>query len=384
MQIKINRKEFSKAISKAKIASDRKSHLPILSSALLVAEGKGLKVSTTDLEVLFNGIYPAQIISPGTVTVPINVISNFIRESKSREISLAKKESNWANISDGISSLDFAYLPVDDFPIIPEVKEEQFSINLSDFREMINIISVGQRLSDNYLSEVVCFQVIKKGKQTFFRAVSTDGHYLVLIDKKMKIGINIDRILVPRKSLEKLSRILLGGNNQKAHDIGLLGKVENNILLSADQTYFIARKQKESILIRLSEVSFPNYEESIEESIKGSGNHMTINRKDLLEVMRKMTTMRSEYYSGASVNIESGSMKIASVNPDIGEITQEIKIEYGKEPIQLSFNPKYFVDLLHIMKSDKISLDIKGKELPCVITGEQDKGFLGVIMPMRI
>jgi len=372
MQIKINRKEFSKAISKAKIACQMQSHLPILSSALLIAKGKTLEVFATDLEVFFHGIYPAQIISPGTVTVPINTISNFIRESKSREISLIKKESNQINISDGAASFDFAYLPVDDFPIIPEAKEEQFPINFFDFKEMIDIVPAIQL--EKYLG-VICFQVIKKEDQTFFRSVLTNGHCLVLMNKKMEIGINIVEGLISRESLEKLNKILLKDNNQKDYGVGLLEKVENNILLSVNQTHFIARKQKESVLMRLSEETFPNYEEII----KGNGDHVTVNRKDLLKCMRKMATIQES----VSVNIESESMKIISVNPDIGEMTQEIKIEYSKAPIQLSFNPKYFVGLLHIMKSDKINLDIKGKELPCVITGKQDKGFLGVIAPLR-
>jgi DNA polymerase-3 subunit beta len=50
----------------------------------------------------------------------------------------------------------------------------------------------------------------------------------------------------------------------------------------------------------------------------------------------------------------------------------------------VGFNPKYFIDALQPMESDEIQLNIKDSTSPCLITGEGDEGFLGLIMPMRI
>jgi DNA polymerase III sliding clamp (beta) subunit (PCNA family) len=36
------------------------------------------------------------------------------------------------------------------------------------------------------------------------------------------------------------------------------------------------------------------------------------------------------------------------------------------------------------MESEEIQLNIKDNTSPCLITGERDEGFLGLIMPMRI
>jgi DNA polymerase-3 subunit beta len=50
----------------------------------------------------------------------------------------------------------------------------------------------------------------------------------------------------------------------------------------------------------------------------------------------------------------------------------------------MGFNPRYFIDTLQSMISDTIHLNIKDQTSPCLITGDQDEGFLGLIMPMRV
>ncbi|MBW2023088.1 MAG: DNA polymerase III subunit beta, partial [Deltaproteobacteria bacterium] len=54
------------------------------------------------------------------------------------------------------------------------------------------------------------------------------------------------------------------------------------------------------------------------------------------------------------------------------------------EPLELAFNARYFIDVLQNMESTEVELGFVDNSKPCVITGESDEGFLGLIMPMRI
>ena len=390
MEININRKELLKAISKAEVISRGKHTLAILSSILLVAKDNVLEISATNLESAFHGIYSAKVIKPGRIVVSSKFLLDFIRKSKSQEISIIEKESQWVNISDGVTSLNFVCPSVDDFPLLPkteEIKEmAQFSIDLFDFKEMIDAIVIISASDDKRPhKEGGYFQIIEKN----FRAVSTDGSRLVLIDREIITGnnyeseININGILIPKRELEKLCGIFLKESKQKDHGyggFGLFEKSKNDILLSTDQNYFAVRKQNESVVIRLLEGGFPDYKDII----KDRGNNIFVDRKELLEVMRKMMIMQDESHRGVSMNIESENMKIAFVNPDIGEMMEEIKIKYGGASIKIAMNPIFFVDFLQFMKSDKIKLDVKDAESFCIITGDQDGGFIGVIMAMAM
>lgn len=385
MKIKINRKELLNGISKAKIAKNGKHHLAILSSALLIAKDNSLEILATDLETVFHGTYPAKVINPGSIVASIDILSNFIRKSNSQEISIIEKELRWINISDGSASLNFACPSIDDFPLLEEAKEApRLSIASSDFKEMIDVtVILHPHLDERIYILGIYFQIIENN----LRAVSTNGDCLALIDKEINITnsheseTNINRILIPKKGLEKLNKILLKNSKQKAFNsnLGMIENFKDDVLLGADQNYFIARKQNESVLIRLLEGEFPDYEDVIKES----GNNIIINRKKLLEIMKKMAAMQDASYIGATVNIRPKNMKIAFINPNIGEMIEEIEIEYEGNPIESSFNPKFFIDFLQIMKSNKIKLDFKEACSPCIITGNQDKGFIGIIMPRK-
>ena len=94
--------------------------------------------------------------------------------------------------------------------------------------------------------------------------------------------------------------------------------------------------------------------------------------------------IRSDQYHGVKVNIEGDYLEIVSINPDLGNAEEKVEIQYKGKHIEMGFNPRYFIDALQPMDSDIIFLDIKDQASPCLITGDQDDGFLGLIMPMRV
>ena len=100
--------------------------------------------------------------------------------------------------------------------------------------------------------------------------------------------------------------------------------------------------------------------------------------------MRKMLILSNERYRAVKISLESNVLDLVSTNPELGEGQEQIKIEFNGEPITAGFNPKYFVDTLQAMESEIISLGFTDGAKPCTMRGEADKGFLGLIMPMRV
>jgi DNA polymerase-3 subunit beta len=50
----------------------------------------------------------------------------------------------------------------------------------------------------------------------------------------------------------------------------------------------------------------------------------------------------------------------------------------------VGFNARYFIDVLQAMDSETVELGLIDNSSPCLIRGENDKGFMGLIMPMRL
>ena len=374
MEIKIDRDILLRGVSRVQGILERRSHMPILSTVLLATKENELEISATDLEIGFQDSYPVEIIQPGSITISGKKLLDITRETDSKKIYISEKENNWIYISDNNAHYNLSCLPADEFPVLTEPEDTvMIEIDSSMLTEMINktIHSITMEEAGFNLSGVFMERINRSGED-FLRMVATDGHRLSLMDKRAPEIQKIEMkqgVMIPKKGLVELNKLALENGN---------------ILFGLKQNNLVAKKGKALIVIRLLDAKFPDYKNVIPVKEKDEENIVTINRKPLLEAMRRMMIIRSDQYHGVKLNIEGDYLEIVSINPDLGNAEEKVEIQYKGKPIEMGFNPRYFIDALQPMDSDIIFLDIKDQTSPCLITGEQDDGFLGLIMPMRV
>jgi DNA polymerase-3 subunit beta len=100
--------------------------------------------------------------------------------------------------------------------------------------------------------------------------------------------------------------------------------------------------------------------------------------------MRKMLILSNERYRAVKIALENGIMELVSTNPDLGDAQENMQVDYQGERMEIGFNARYFIDVLQAMESETVQLGFIDNSKPCLIRGEADKGFLGLIMPMRL
>jgi len=348
--------------------------MPILSTVLLITKEDKVELSATDLEIGFQNSYPAEIIKPGSITISGKKLLDITRETTSKNIYILEKDNNWIYISDNKAHYNLSSLPADEFPALTEPEGiVMIEIDGEVLAEMINktIHSITMEDTSFKLSGVF-MEIINKDKEDFLRMVATDGHRLSLIDKKVPKLQEIDikqGVMIPKKGLIELNKLALENGNI------LFGLKHNNL---------VGKKEEALIVIRLLDTKFPDYKDVILPKKEDKKNIIVINRNLLLESMRRMMIIGGDQYQGVKITTGADYLEMVSVNPDLGDVEEKIEIKYDGEPIEIGFNPKYFIDVLQTMDSDIIFLNIKDQTSPCLITGEQDEGFLGLIMPMRV
>lgn len=371
MEIKIDKDELFRAVSRVQSIVEKRSNMPILSMILLSADNSHLLISATDLEISFQQRLSAEVINPGSITISGRKLFEILKESKSPEIYVKEKENNWVFISDEEARFNLACLASDEYPVLME-PEGVVTIEVDGeiLREMINktIYSVTLEEAGFKLSGIFTEKVAQKGK-TFLRMVSTDGHRLSMIDKEVKgleqLKLN-SGVMIPKKGIMELSKLATEGG--PVH----LGFKENNC---------IARKENTLVVMRLLESKFPDYNAVIPQESK---HHIKINRISLLDGMKKMIILSSESYRGVKVTLEKNNLELISINPDLGDAQENLEVEYNKERLEAGFNSRYFIDVLQAMDSDMVELGFIDNSSPCLVKGDEDKGFLGLIMPMRL
>ena len=140
-------------------------------------------------------------------------------------------------------------------------------------------------------------------------------------------------------------------------------------------------KEDSLIIIRLLESKFPDYSAVIPQQAK---HLISIKRDTVLDGMKKMVILSNETYRGVKITLENNNMELMSVNPDLGDVQENLEVEYSNERLEMGFNSRYFIDVLQAMESDMVELGFIDNSSPCLITGNEDKGFLGLVMPMRL
>jgi DNA polymerase-3 subunit beta len=371
MEIKIDREAFYRAVSRVQSIIEKRSNMPILSMILLSAADSELSLLATDLEISFQQRISAEVIDPGSITISGRKLFEILKESKSSDMLIKEKENNWVFISDDKTRYNLACLSAEEYPVFVE-PEEVITVDIDGdmLREMIQktIYSVTLEEAGFKLSGIFTERVSQEGK-TFLRMVSTDGHRLAMIDKEVKDidDLKIDNgVMIPKKGMMELNKLVSEGGTVS------LGFKQNNC---------VVKKENSLIIIRLLESKFPDYSAVIPQQTK---HLITIKRETVLDGMKKMVILSNETYRGVKITLENNNMELISVNPDLGDAQENLEVEYSDERLEMGFNSRYFIDVLQAMESGTVELGFIDNSSPCLITGNEDKGFLGLVMPMRL
>jgi len=372
MRFKIKRNDILDVLSKVQGLTGRKSNLAITANVLIQATNYGILLVVTDLETGFEGLYPATIETEGKIAINARKFYEIVREFPSDEIDINEIENYWIKIGNNNVEYNIVGMNPDDFPESPLVDEtEFFEIDSAQFKKMIEktiIISGSQDEKRAHISGIY-FEIIKKDDTDYIRMVSTDGNRLSTVDYICTKDDGLPSgqgIIIPKKGLQEVLKFL---------------DTDGKVQIGFKNNNFIIKKDSETIIIRLLEGDFPEYTDIIK---KDNTNIISFNKQLFLMMLKRMSILSSEDYKGVIFNFTKDKLVITTTNPDIGESKEEMEIDYKGKPIEVMFNPKYFIETLNLIDQDLIDLNIIDEEKPCLIQGENEETYLSVVMPMKI
>ena len=132
---------------------------------------------------------------------------------------------------------------------------------------------------------------------------------------------------------------------------------------------------------KLVEGKFPDYNRVIPKNHK---NTVTLGRTALLACLQRTAILTSEKFKGVRLNLDPGTLRVASSNAEQEEAVDELEIDYGGDSIEIGFNVTYLIDVLSNMDQDMVKLDLADSNSSALITIPDNATFKYVVMPMRI
>ncbi|HSD21695.1 MAG TPA: DNA polymerase III subunit beta [Anaeromyxobacter sp.] len=376
MELKIGVAELSKALGRSQGIVEKKSTMPILSHVLLEAKKGQLVVSATDLDLAVSSEHEksCEVLKEGALAVSARHLYEIVRALPEQQVTLKRAHNNYLEVKSGPSEFRIVGLPAEDFPALPRFEKVTFAdVKPEELLEMIErtFFAVSNDETRYNLNGVF----FEPGPE-LLRLVATDGHRLSLAERPLNGTFGLKRgVILPKKGLQELKK-LLSEAAEAGEDAGetKLGFVENSAIL---------RRPGVILSMRLIEGLFPDYRQVIP---KQGEKVVRIGRDRLLETLRRISLLSTDKAHAVKLELSKGSLKVLSQNPDLGEAKEEVPVEYDGEPLKIGFNARYLMDVLGVLKSADVQLELADDLSPGVLHGgdEKDQGFTAVVMPMRI
>jgi DNA polymerase-3 subunit beta len=370
MEFTITRDELLQGLYLTQGIVERRTTIPILANVLMESVENGVAITATDQEIGVRRRCEAKMKKKGALTTGARKLYEIVRECTEGPIVIRTLENNWIEISSGNSRFKIVGLDPKEFPAMPspDREHESHTVKASSevLREMITrtFFSVSTDEMRANLSGIFV-ESPEAGKLCM---VATDGHRLSKITRPVEDGSLAGGIILPRKGVAEISKVIENGDD--AVSLSLQGGVAH------------ATRGQVDLSMRLVEGEFPDYRQVIPQK---SERRMLVAVEPLFAALRRVSTVSSERTRGVKFQLEAGKLEISSMNPDLGEATEELSVEYDAAPLSMGFNGKYFMDLLGVLAGNtQLEIGFNDDVSPAVLRCEADPDYLYVIMPMRL
>jgi len=369
----IAREDLLRAISAQQNITSKKGTMAILSNVLVEVENNQITFTGTDLEIGLQQVVPAEVFETGILTLPAKKLFEVARESASSILSFKEEEKNWVEITAGTSIYKLAGMVSEEFPQFPEYDTDAMvEIEGSVLAELIDkiIFSIAQDKENMFSLTAALLQKVEENGKTILRMVSSDGHRLTIMNKESESAADLQLnpvTLIPRRGI---------------HEIRKFTDEVDSFKLGIEKKQAVLKSEDSLLIVRLMEGEFPNFENILD--VISMDNVILINRIQFLESLKRINLFTEDMFHAIKLEINKNQLVLTSQNADFGSARDEIEVQYSGEPLSLGFNCRYFIESLQVMEGEIIQAAISSDQSPCLITSEEDEGFLSIIMPMKL
>jgi DNA polymerase-3 subunit beta len=378
MEIRIPAVELVRALNMLQGVVQKKNTMPILSHVLLEAKrdpnGSGeLRMSVTDLDIGLHLSKACEILEEGTLTVSARAFLDIARMLPGPGVTLRSMPNQQISIKSGRTNAKLLGLPADEFPRSPDIEQVPLhNVDAKLLADMLQKTLYSTSMDENRYNLTGVYLEPQRDFKNRLAMVSTDGHRLSRVECEFgeaELPFNKPAIL-PRKGLYELLKVLSEeSGSEKALEIGF------------STTQAIVRIGQTVLTMRLIDGAFPDYNQVIP---KLSDKIIRASRADLLTSAKRVSVLATDKNQCMKIAIKNKEITVSCVNPEAGEVSDDVPVEYAGSDIEIGFNVRYIVDALSSITDTVVMIKLTDALSPALITSANQGNHLCVVMPMRL
>lgn len=377
MKISILKNALNESIQYVSKAISSRTTIPILSGIKLDVTYSGVTLTASDTDISIQSFIPAeddkqtivQVEQPGSVVLPAKFFVEIIKKLPSQDVQMEVKENFHTFISAGATEIQMVGLDPEEFPVLPSIEGNQtISLPGDLLKNMIKqtVFSISSNETTPILTGVLWTLSDNELKFT-----ATDRHRLATrsIHLEGTDDISFNNVVIAGKTLNELSKIIPDQNTLV--DIVVS---DNQVLFKIDRVLFYSR---------ILDGIYPDTSRIIPDTHK---TELILDTKKLTESIDRAYLLSREEKTNIVLlqTMENGGIEISSSSSELGKVREELDlVEFKGEPLRISFNSKYMLDVLKVVESEQLMIAFVGVMSPIILKPLDDSKSQYIILPYR-
>jgi len=369
MKFSVNQQDLQKSLNYCQGVIEKKSTLPILSNILLESSNSKLKITATDLDLIFiNEIKDIEIQEEGKTTTTSSILYDIIRKFTSgKKINFSFSGDNKLQLESEKSIFHLNCINPSEFPITDEnFNDNQFSIKSKALLKLLNKckFSLSNDETRHYLSGIFFHQTQTEDKN-FLTAVSTDSHRMSISKVRLDEKIDFEPIILPKKTIFQLC--------------SLLEDFEGDVIISNNKSKIKFELNNSILISKLIDGKFPNYIQVIP---KNNNKKLEIDLNLFLNSVDRVASVSLDKKDGVKFNLTKDKLNLSVNNANSGDGKESLNVKFDHE-LDISFNSRYLMDVASQLDGGKIEMYLNDTGSPALIKDPADFDSIFVVMPMK-
>jgi len=347
--------------------------LPILDDFLFELQESELKITASDLETTMTvSIVPEMVEGKGNLAIPARLLLDIMKTFPDIPITFDINNDSLAiELFAGEGKFRLSGHKSDEFPQLP-VKEDVTELMLSS-ELLVNafektIFATGNDELRPVMSGVLCDM-----SENYMTFVATDAHKLVRyrrLDAKTETPASF---ILPKKPITQLKNLLSG-------------REDNPVELSFNQTNAFFHFGNISMVCRLIEGKYPNYEAVIPTH---NPNKLTIDRQSLLNSIKRVAIFANQSTHQVRFKITGQELQLSAEDLDYSnEAKERLTCNYEGDDMEIGFNSRFFIEMLNNLDQDEIKLEMSAPNRAGILfpvgNENESEDILMLVMPVML
>lgn len=367
MKVTCQTEDLKKTLHAVQRAVAAKGILPVLSNVLLSSEqGPFLTMTGTDLEIGVEARLEAKLEEALRITVPAKKLFEIVNKFPDTSLTFEFKNDGTVSLLGDKLAFHLNTLPADEFPKLPQVDRQQvFELNLLDFCKGIRQTGFA---SASDAAKTILTGVNLSIDNDQLKLAATDGYRLAVRQLSLSQKGEPVNLIVPRRTLIELEKLVKQDEQE-------------TLLMSFSHSHILFESGDKVITSRLIEGKYPDYNKILPRQFQ---RKVWLDTRAFLSAVERVSIMSSDQTHVITFDISTQGLTIRA-GAEQGKAREELSAKFEGEPLSISFNAQYLIEVLRIYAEDSshIMLQLNSEVQPVVVSSVDNDDYLCMLMPIK-